>query len=47
MTMTKLGGRLNIADMTTPSHAETTLITVEMVIALDGFGVSMIAVAAG
>ena len=47
MTITKLGGRLNIADMATPSHTETTLITVEMIIALGGFGVSMIAVAAG
>ena len=38
---------MNIADMTTPSHTETTLITVEMIIARGGFGVSMIAVAAG
>src|SRR3981189_1733627 len=47
VTMTKLGGRLNIADIPTPSHTDIKLITVETSIAADGFGVSMIAVAAG
>ncbi len=45
--MTKLGGAWNIADTTSPDQTDTTLMIVEMSIAMLGPVVSMIAVAAG
>src|SRR5690349_9718970 len=47
VTITKLGGMLKIAETASPAHTDTTLITVEIVIARIGRAVTMIAVAAG
>lgn len=47
VTITKLGGMLKIADTASPSHTDTTLIPVEIVIAKIGRAVTMMAVAAG
>ena len=47
VTMTKLGGMLNIADSPSPSHTDIALITVDVTIAAAGRGVSIMAVAAG
>ena len=46
-TMTKLGGMLNMADSPSPTQTETTLMAVEINIAIDGLAVSLMAVAAG
>ena len=46
-TMTKLGGMLNMADSPSPTQTETTLMVVEMNIAIKGLAASLMAVAAG
>jgi hypothetical protein len=46
-TMTKLGGRSNIADAASPSQTDTVLMSVEISMAKPGLAVSMMAVAAG
>ena len=47
VTMTKLGGMLNMADSPSPAQTETTLTVVEMNIAIRGLAASLMAVAAG
>lgn len=46
-TITKLGGMLNMADSPSPAQTETTLMVVEMNIAIKGLAASLMAVAAG
>src|SRR5690349_17435973 len=47
VTTTKLGGALNIAEITSPDHTAITLMSVDSRIASPGRGVKMMAVAAG